>query len=341
MAYSGVLNDFKLCCELRAPSRVPVFALGLEFDMAFCGLSNEESRTDADKMVRCIVETVEKFGYDWAMVFPDDYIEFEPLGLEMRNDPDHPAMVSEYLPMTGQTLRRLKLPDPGRDMRMPIQLEMIRRVKAKLGETVCHAGRIAAPFSSLALIYGIDSLLINMIDEPDLVRDNLAFFTEHQNVFGKAQLDAGADLLWLGDCVAASNFLSPQHFSEFAMGPAADVAARLIDAGGLIIYHTAETSLPHLELQMRLPVSAINVGERVSIAAIKPQLRHKKCLMGNFDPILLRDGTPDQVAHDTERMIRANLPRGGYVFNTGEGIMKNSPLENVEAMMKTAKRLLS
>ena len=33
MAYSNVLQDIRACIELRPPSRMPVFALGLEFDM--------------------------------------------------------------------------------------------------------------------------------------------------------------------------------------------------------------------------------------------------------------------------------------------------------------------
>ena len=337
MAYSGVNDDFRACCELRTPSRMPVFALGLEFDMAWFGLSCGESRTDVDKSVQCIAASVEHFDYDWAMVFPDDYIEFEPLGLTMHDDPDHPAMVDEYLPMTSETLRVFSLPDPDRDMRLPLHLEMIQRVKAELGNTVCVGGRIAAPFSTLGLIYGIDTLLIAMLESPELVHDNCRFFVEHQIAFGRAQLDAGADFLWLGDCVADSNFISPAHFAEFAAGPAAQVASNLTADGGLIIYHTAETSLEHLQLQVQLPASAVNVGEGISIRELRTQLDTPKCLMGNFDPKLLRDGTPDEVADATRQMIAENLPDGGYVFDTGEGVMANSPKENVEAMMAAAK----
>ena len=60
--------------------------------------------------------------------------------------------------------------------------------------------------------------------------------------------------------------------------------------------------------------------------------------MGNFDPMVLRDGTPEQVAAETTSMVRENLPGGGYIFNTGEGVMTNSPPANVEAMMMAAKK---
>jgi uroporphyrinogen-III decarboxylase len=61
--------------------------------------------------------------------------------------------------------------------------------------------------------------------------------------------------------------------------------------------------------------------------------------MGNFDPLILRDGTPQQVAESAGRMIRENRSQAGYIFNTDEGIMANSPVENVEVLMRTAKAI--
>ena len=337
MAYEGVVEDLRACCELRTPSCRPVLALGLELDMRVFGVTYAESRTDVDKMVQCKVDAVGRFDYDMTEIFPDDYIEFEPLGLNMRDEEDSPAMPAEYLPMDRETLSAFRIPDAQTEMRLPIHLEMIRRAKETLGSSVCVMGRIAAPFSALALIYGIDAPLMGILDAPALIHDNLSFFVDHQIAFGRAQVEAGADVLWLGDCVADSRFLRPEWSAEFAFAAAAQVAAELARSGVIIIYHTCETSIPHLKLQTQLPVSAVNVGEGACIAVIKEELGVNKCLTGNFDPLLLRDGQPDEIAEATERMIRENLPGGGYVFNTGEGIMGNTPEANVEAMMGAAR----
>lgn len=338
MAYSNVLQDIRACIELRPPSRRPVLGLGLEFDMMWNGLTYHQNRTDVDAAVGGILRAVGHFDYDWAVIFPDDYIEFEPLGLKMRDDPDLPAMVDSYLPMVPETLRRFRLPNPARDLRLPIHLEMIRRVRAAVGNTACVTGRIAAPFSALGLIYGIEELMVHLLDEPALVRDNLKFFIDHQIAFGKAQMEAGAHALWMGDCVASSKFVSASSYTELVAGAAAAVASELVKAGAIIIYHTNEKSLSHLKLQAELPVSAVNVGEDVDIVGMRAGLGKNRCLTGNFSPFLLRDGTPEQVALETERMIRENRSNHGYLFNTGEGIMANSPPRNVEAMMRTAKK---
>ena len=341
MAYSNVRDDFLACSDGRTPSRVPIFALGLEFDCLQAGLTCRETRTNVDKMVQSQVEAVHKYDYDWAIIFPDDYIEFEPLGLTMRDDEDHPTMPETYFPMDRGTLGRLTVPDFRTAMRCPIHLEMLRKTKDALGDTALVMGRIGGPFSALGLIYGIDELMTKMLLEPELVRDNMRFFIDYQIAFGKLQLEAGADVIWLGDCCADSKFVRVEHLEEFPFRPAYEVASALKEAGGLVIYHTNETSMPHLAKQVELPVHAVNVGEGVSIAEVKKALQPKVALMGNFDCLLLRDGAPEVIAQESEKMIRENTPGSGYMFNTGEGVMANTPPENVEAMMRTAKAVSS
>lgn len=336
MRMHSVREDFLACSEGRAPSRMPVFALGLEFDYLRAGLDYRATRTDVAGMVHSQVEAVRTYGYDWAIVFPDDYVEFEHLGLAMRDDPDHPTMPTAYLPLEPETLRGFEVPDFTNVVRCPVHLEMLRRTKEALGDTALVMGRIAAPFSTLGLIYGIDNLMMTMLEDPGLIQDNMAFFVDHQIAFGRAQLEAGADLLWLGDCCAASRFIRVEHFREFAFEPAARVAEALRDSG-LLIYHTSEISPPHIRAELELPVHAVNLGEGVSIARIKADMKPKQAVMGNFDCLLLRDGSPEQIAAATEEMIRENGAGGGYMFNTAEGVMATTPPENVKAMLETVR----
>jgi uroporphyrinogen-III decarboxylase len=339
MAYDTVRDDLLAIARGQAPARMPVFALTNEFHQRQAGVTDRQARLDVGKAVACQVEGVRKYDEDWAVVFPDDYVEFEPLGLSMCDDEDHPTMPIAFLPFTSKTLRRFRIPDAGRDMRLPIHLEMLRGLKRELDDRVLVMGRIAAPFSALALVYGIEQLMIGMIDQPLLVRDNVKFFVDHQIAFGTAQLEAGADVLWLGDCCASSKFCSLDRCCEFAFDGAAEVAVALKKLGGLLIYHSGETSLHYLANQVQLPVHAVNVGEGCCLADVKKALDPKVCLMGNFDPLLLRDGSPEEVAEAAEKMIRENLPAGRYIFNTGESVMCDSPPANVSAMLDAAKRL--
>jgi uroporphyrinogen decarboxylase len=246
MAYADVRQDFLACSQGRTPSRMPLFAFTSEFHQHQAGVTCREARLDVAKAVACQVEGVRKYDEDWAVIFPDDYIEFEPLGMPMRDSEHHPTMPVAYLPFNRETLARFRIPNAKREMRLPIHLEMLRRLKDRLGDSVLVMGRIAAPFSAIALVYGIEELMVGMITQPELLRDNLKFFIDHQIAFGKAQLEAGADLLWLGDCCASSKFCSLDRCCEFAFEAAAEVSAPLRASGGLMIYHTGDASPRYL-----------------------------------------------------------------------------------------------
>ena len=95
---------------------------------------------------------------------------------------------------------------------------------------MCLAGRIAAPFTTLTLILGIEPTLVLMLENPALLRRFEEFFLEFNDRVARLQLEAGADALWLGDCVATSHFISPAQFEEHAAEFAAASARR--DPGG-------------------------------------------------------------------------------------------------------------
>jgi uroporphyrinogen-III decarboxylase len=60
--------------------------------------------------------------------------------------------------------------------------------------------------------------------------------------------------------------------------------------------------------------------------------------MGNLEPIeVLMNSTPEHVAKEAERIMKAAKAGGGYLFNTGEMNPRNVPVDNMEAMIKAAK----
>jgi len=346
VAYRGVVEDLRTCARLGVPSRVPVFALGEEFDVEMCGADYREYIRSPELMIECQVRAVERFDYDWILLHPDDYIELEPLGIETIADERMPPAAIHTLTASRETLSGLRPPDPTRDGRMPAHLEALAGIKGAFGSRLCVAGRVAAPFSSVALLYGITDGLMLIYDDPDLFRATADFFVELMTMWGiaqldagadVAQLDAGADVIWLGDCVAASGFLSPQQHADFALEPAARVSDNLRAHGGVVIYHGGEASREHLELQAP-HFEIINLGEGCDLAEMKAAIGDTVCLSGNAHPIALMNCEDlAEVEAQTRRIVEAGKPGGGYVFNTGEGIPRQTRPDVVETMVQTAR----
>jgi uroporphyrinogen decarboxylase len=61
-------------------------------------------------------------------------------------------------------------------------------------------------------------------------------------------------------------------------------------------------------------------------------------LQGNLAPTLLVDGTPEQVAKETSRVLVEMLGRPGHIFNLGHGLLPKAKLENIEALVNTVQK---
>ena len=339
MAYSGVLEDIQTCINLGIPKKVPVFALAELFNVRMAGITYEEYTYNVDKQVKCEVEAVKRFDYYWVYLNPDDNIEFEPLGIKTKGEENVPLGTYEFLPASWDTLKTLKLPDFQHDGRMPDFLEATSRIKEELKDTICLCGRVAAPFSSVALLYGAEKTLMLLFEDPELFKKTADFFVELMSEWGKAQIRAGADAVWVGDCVASSGFISPKHYSEFAAEGALKLNTALKKDRAVIFYHAGESSLPHLELMADTHPDALSIGGNIDIKEAKETVGKRVCLLGNIHGIkTLQRGSSEYVEKETIRIIESGKKNGGYIFNSEEGIAYQTPEQNIKIMMQTAKK---
>lgn len=341
MAYDALMDDIRTIVGLGVPStKVPVCALSEEFDVKwYDGGTYEEIITDADRLAACSIAAAYEFDYDWVWLQVDDCIEFEVLGVGTRGGGNILRATCEYLPASENTLNSLRMPNPLKDGRMPILLEAISKVRQEFGDTVCVCGRTAAPFSSTALLYGLQEAMILMFTDPDLFHKTCDFFVQLQALWGSAQFQAGAHALWLGDCNAMSNLIGIEEYNEFAFEPCRELIGKYREMGVLTFFHASEEKLPYIEKQVALGADVLSVGPGIDIAEAKKATSGKVALMGNLDPInVLERGTPEQVSAEAARIMRIGKDRGGYIFDTGEMVPRDTPEENMRAMIRSARQ---
>ena len=104
--------------------------------------------------------------------------------------------------------------------------------------------------------------------------------------------------------------------------------------------HNSEISLPHVEIECELGAEVISIGPGADLERIKAFTEGKRCIMGNLDPIeILMKSTPAKIEKEVERIMNIGKRGAGYIFNVGEMVPRDTPTENMKAMMQRAKRL--
>jgi len=339
MAYQGVMDDVQAAVAMRKPRNLPVFICSEEMDVRVCGSRYDRYNSDAQEMARVQIEAIERFDYDWAWLQVDDCLEFEPLGVGTKGEGDILPATCDYLPPTEASLAALREHGYRVEGRVKVLLDAISAVKARLGDTVCVTGRTAAPLSSVTLAFGINQTMMLLIERPDFVKEAMKFFEEYQIRFGLDQIEAGADAIWFGDCLASGHLISPATYKEFALEPARRVSEAYKEKGCIVIYHASEELPAMVDLQAGAGFSILSVGPGIAIEEARKIVDGRVCLSGNVDPLaVLARGTPDMVRAEVERIV-ANVSRhGGHVMNSGEMVPRETPEENVVAFVETARR---
>jgi len=338
MAYDGVLDDVRKCIALEKPGRVPVFAISLDFDIGHCGSNYLEYGGNLDRMGDVAVRSNKEFDYDWVLLHPDDYVEFETI-IATELTESFPARPRRYLTPSRETIRSFRIPDFMRERRMPVHLEALSRIKDRLSDTVCVTSRLSTPFDAAAFIFGITDTLMLTIENKDVLRRAMAFFLEMEAEWARQLIRAGADAIWISACQESSKFISPETFEEFAAEGAREISKAIKREGGIAYFHAAESSEAHLKIAADLGFDIINVGEGIDIGRAKELLGKKVCVSGNLSTIrTLMNGTPDDVERETKRIMVSGMSAGGYIFNTEENTPVQVPEANLRTMMATAKK---
>jgi len=340
MAYDGVIDDVRRAIALEKPRRMPVFACSEECDVRWYGkYTYEEVCQDGDKMAEVWIAAIEEFDYDWAWLQVDDCFEFEPLGVGTRGEGNILRATCDYLPATRETLDNLRIPNPHTDGRMPEKLKAIRLVREHFGDTVLVEGSCAGPYSSVGLLFGLQETMMLTVTDPELLARACDFFLELQASYIKAQIEAGAHAIWLGDCNAFSGMLSLAQYRQFAFPSCKQLVEKAQEYGAIVHLMNSEVSVPYLVAEAELGVDIVNCGPGADIAEVRKEMTGKKCFSGNLDPIeVLMRGTPRQVAEEAERIVKICAADGGYLFATGEMNPRDTPVENMKAMVEAVRR---
>jgi uroporphyrinogen decarboxylase len=342
MAYNGVRDDFQRVRENKVPRRVPVVTGSEEFDVRWHGkYTYEEFCQDGNKMFEVLKAAIERFDYDWAWLQIDDCFEFEPVGVKVKGDGNILRATYGYLPADRNTLMNLPVIDPVKDGRMPEKLKAIRMLRDYFKDTVLIVGSCAAPFSAIGLTFSIQESMMLMYTDPGFLHDAMDYWKEFYKRYIKAQQDAGADAIWLGDCNAYSSMVSVPQYVEHILPVTRDLVSYCEKELNIMMWmHNSETELEHILSHLPLGLSFESIGPDGNIHQIREATKGIQPISGNLDPIrVLLEGNPDSISADVKRIMKICKDGGGFIFNSGEMNPRMIPEENMDAYMTTAKKL--
>ena len=106
-------------------------------------------------------------------------------------------------------------------------------------------------------------------------------------------------------------------------------------AGALTLLHICGDNTRILDLQAQTGADIIAIDHAVDLRLAKQRIGNKVCLIGNMDPVgTLLFGSVADVERAAHACLEASAPGGGYILGTGCEVPQDTPLENLQAVIR-------
>jgi MtaA/CmuA family methyltransferase len=308
--------------------RVPNFDILMQFAAHFIGAPLSAYYLDHRVLVGANLAVLEAFRLDIVQTISDPYREANDLGSLVDFPADGlPVLKGAVLSNPGD-LTRLKHVEPARGRRMADRLEAVNRLKDAARGRVPVMGWVEGALAEAATLRGVNALLLDLYERPDWVKELLEFTVQQEIRFAEAQVDAGADIVGLGDSIASQ--ISPDMYREFALPYEKRIFQAVHAKGGLARLHICGNTSHIVEDMCATGAEIIDLDHLVDLVRARRDAGPAQALCGNFDPVsVMLQGAPD----DVRNAVRRNLVDGGpRLFSAGGcEIPDKTPHENLRA----------
>ncbi|WP_455368134.1 uroporphyrinogen decarboxylase family protein [[Eubacterium] cellulosolvens] len=329
------LENIIATIHFENPKRIPVTMLETEHAIKLSGTTYREFATKPEVLSKALIKSVRRYAYDWIWVYVSDWIEFECLGAKMEYENVIPPRCVEFAVKDDTDVYGLDAPDPWQDGKMPVILSGIERMKNKVGSEIMLCGRVACPFSSAILMRGIERGFADLYRRQEVFHKMMDLGLETAISFGKAQLEAGAHGLWVGDVFASSRFISKKRFQELAFPYEKKLIDEIRKMGGVSFIFHDETNVNRLIEEAKVGADVVGIGNDTDLAEVRIVLGEDFCLSGNVDPVrVLLQGSPKEVTKTVKKCIQDAGMNGGFILNTGECVCRDTPPKNLDAFVQ-------
>jgi len=322
--------------EGKEVDRLPLMPITMMFAGDFIREKYGKYATDHRVMAEGQIRVAERFGFDHVSAISDPAREPTDLGAAVRFFEDQPPAIDESRALLAdkKRLAKLRVPDPLGGGRMHDRVKGVALLKERVGRDKLVEGWIEGPCAEGADLRGINTLMMDFYDDPAFVRDLFQFSVEMEFQFAKAQLEAGADLIGVGD--AAASVAGPRFYNEFVWPYEKRLIDRLHEMDALVRLHICGDTRFFLENMGWLGCEIVDLDYLSPMGQGRRAMGPQQVLLGNIEPVkALRNGTPQSVRAAIAECHRQAGPR--YIVGAGCEICRDTPHENVEAMAEYAR----
>jgi [methyl-Co(III) methanol-specific corrinoid protein]:coenzyme M methyltransferase len=214
-----------------------------------------------------------------------------------------------------------------------VPLESIQKLKRRLGNDAAVCGKVFGPWTLGYHVFGVQEFLINTLLKPDMVQRAMEKLKKATILFAKAQLDAGADCILLGDH-ATRDLCSPEAYRDFLK----EVHQELVETiGAPLILHICGDTADRIHMIAGTGIDCFHWDTKLGSPYKARQLAGESmALMGgvNNPELLGKTGSQESIEHAVEEAAKAGID----IVAPECAVPLTTPMENLKTITRAVEK---
>jgi uroporphyrinogen decarboxylase len=319
--------------------RVPVAPIVREWCAKQAGFTFSEIMGSAAKYVYAQYQCAKTFQLDALWDLWGIHAEAEAMGSVLKIPEDMACSVDiPAIQNYDEDLPKLKLPDPHKDAHLPLILEGIRQLKDLGSGQWPVLGYVQGPFRLASMLRGAESIMKDCMKKKPQLEEFLELCTNALIIYGTALVQAGADVIWIGDPTSSGDAVSKKLWLTYGF-PYTKILVKALKANRVkILMHICGNTSDRLDTFAETGIDAMSLDEKVDLAYAREVMGQDICLWGNVSPArTMFLGKPEDVEKEASLSIKKGLAgKSNFVLCSGCMVPAEVPPQNMEALVTAA-----
>jgi uroporphyrinogen decarboxylase len=282
------------------------------------------------------LQPINRFDFDLAVIFSDILLVPQALGTDL-----------EFVKKSGPALTKIdlsteegvkKLSAKSVLKRLSPVYEAISLTRSRLDKEKDLVGFVGAPWTLFSYMTegsgsrNFEQANLALVREQKNSKILFEMLTEAVSRHLVAQIEAGATVVQIFD--SWSGEISTDKYEEFVIEPTRKIVEHVKSKHKNIpiIGFPRGSNFKYEKYAEKTGVDVLGIDQEVPLKWAQERLSDKVVLQGNLNPFVLLEGG-DRLREETEGILRI-FGEGRFIFNLGRGILKHTPIENVESMLE-------
>ncbi len=317
--------------ESGKTAKTVFYPILMHFAARYTSHTYGEYASDFKVLVESNLRCMEDFDIDIVSLISDPYRETSAFGAEIEFIQEGVPVCKNRIINTASEIKNLKNPDVYSSVRTLDRIKGAEYFKKCLKNEIPIMGWVEGPLAEACDMAGVGEMLVMLMTEPSFASILLDKCIITAKEFAKAQIEAGCDLIGIGDAICSQ--IDPETYRNFIFSRHKELVNYIHSLGAYVKLHICGDTTHLWPYLSQLNLDIFDPDHMTNMIEARKIFGPAVTLSGNINPVELQDMTERESLSKAKIMVHANQGKR-FILSAGCEIAVNTPPANLRALRK-------